>query len=90
LKITLKKAVLNVDVYREKITFFTRKGLSVPELPSEFTLPEANPIEEEEEEEEEDEDEFYNSAETAIAINTALVASSNRNKNLSEFGNFFV
>lgn len=115
--------------FREKISFFTRKGLSVPELPIDFILPEADPIEEEEEEEEEDEAaeeetegieqnddkmitrkigsieqtigeqqnkieettteiEVENSvvidAETAIAINTALVASSLRNRNLSE------
>ncbi|XP_039491367.1 protein kibra [Drosophila santomea] len=81
-KTKVPKGCPDLVSFKEKITFFTRKGLSVPELPSEFTLPEANPIEEEEEEE--DEDEFYNSAETAIAINTALVASSNRNKNLSE------
>ncbi|KAH8264132.1 hypothetical protein KR038_003307 [Drosophila bunnanda] len=83
-KTKVPKGCPDLVSFKEKITFFTRKGLSVPELPIEFTLPEANPIEEEEEEEEEDEDEFYNSAETAIAINTALVASSNRNKNLSE------
>lgn len=65
---------------REKISFFTRKGLSVPELPTDFMLPEADPIEEEEE----DYDDEDNAAETAIAINTALVASSIRNKNLSE------
>lgn len=56
----------------------------MPELPSEFILPDADPIKEEEEEEEEDDDDEDNVAETAIAINTALVASSNRNKNLSE------
>ncbi|XP_041675110.1 protein kibra [Drosophila eugracilis] len=84
-KTKVPKGCPDLVSFKEKITFFTRKGLSVPELPSEFTLPEANPIEEEEEEEEEeDEDEFYNSPETAIAINTALVASSNRNKNLSD------
>lgn len=66
--------------FREKISFFTRKGLSVPELPNDFTLPEAHSIEEEEEEEDDEDD----AAETAIAINTALVASSLRNKNLSE------
>lgn len=59
--------------------FFTRKGMSVPELPNDFLLPDAQAIEEEEEDDDED-----NVAETAIAINTALVASSNRNKNLSE------
>ncbi|KAH8313665.1 hypothetical protein KR067_009959, partial [Drosophila pandora] len=84
-KTKVPKGCPDLVSFKEKITFFTRKGMSVPELPSEFTLPEANPIEEEEEEEEEeDEDEFYNAAETAIAINTALVASNNRNKNLTD------
>ncbi|KAH8325263.1 hypothetical protein KR074_010426 [Drosophila pseudoananassae] len=91
-KTKVPKGCPDLVSFKEKITFFTRKGMSVPELPSEFTLPEANPIlfeeEEEEEEEEEDEDEFYNNAaETAIAINTALVASNNRNKNLSDHQN---
>ncbi|XP_033244324.1 protein kibra isoform X2 [Drosophila miranda] len=80
-KTKVPKGCPDLVAFKEKITFFTRKGLSVPELPSEFTLPDANPIEEEEEEEDDDED---NAAETAIAINTALVASNNRNKNLSE------
>ncbi|KAH8382401.1 hypothetical protein KR009_003349 [Drosophila setifemur] len=84
-KTKVPKGCPDLVSFKEKITFFTRQGLSVPELPSEFTLPEGSLIEEEdEEEEEEDEDEFYNAAETAIAINTALVASNNRNKNLSE------
>lgn len=74
-------SVLSIYLCREKISFFTRKGLSVPELPTDFMLPEADPIEEEEEDYDDDED---NAAETAIAINTALVASSIRNKNLSE------
>ncbi|KAH8277176.1 hypothetical protein KR026_006682 [Drosophila bipectinata] len=90
-KTKVPKGCPDLVSFKEKITFFTRKGMSVPELPSEFTLPEANTIlfeEEEEEEEEEDEDEFYNNAaETAIAINTALVASNNRNKNLSDHQN---
>ncbi|XP_034661303.1 protein kibra [Drosophila subobscura] len=84
-KTKVPKGCPDLVSFKEKISFFTRKGLSVPELPSEFTLPEDNPIEEEEEEEEEDDDEDEdNAAETAIAINTALVASNNRNKNLSE------
>lgn len=60
-------------------------------------LSEADPIEEEEEvedlpenqndyneEEDDDDEDDDNAAETAIAINTALVASSIRNKNLNE------
>lgn len=71
-----------VVLCREKMFFFTRKGMSVPELPIDFLLPDAQAIEEEEEDDDDDEED--NVAETAIAINTALVASSNRNKNLSE------
>lgn len=65
------------------MTFFTRKGLPVPDLPdrADFVLPDADLIEEEDEEEDDEEDK---ARETAIAINTALVASNNRNKNLSE------
>ncbi|KAM8706052.1 hypothetical protein ACLKA7_010353 [Drosophila subpalustris] len=82
-KTKVPKGCPDLVSFKEKISFFTRKGLSVPELPSEFMLPDADAIEEEEEEEDDD-DEEDNVAETAIAINTALVASSNRNKNLSE------
>ncbi|XP_037943848.1 protein kibra-like [Teleopsis dalmanni] len=80
-KTKVPKGCPDLVSFKEKISFFTRKGLSVPELPLDFLIPEADSIEEEEEEEEDDED---NAAETAIAINTALVASSNRNKNLSD------
>ncbi|KAI9584445.1 hypothetical protein GQX74_006340, partial [Glossina fuscipes] len=89
-KTKVPKGCPDLVSFKEKISFFTRKGLSVPELPNDFTLPEAHSIEEEEEEEveeeeeEEDDDDEDNAAETAIAINTALVASSLRNKNLSE------
>ncbi|XP_068156192.1 protein kibra [Drosophila tropicalis] len=76
-KTKVPKGCPDLVSFKEKITFFTRKGLSVPELPSEFILADGDAIEEEEEEDD-------NAAETAIAINTALVASSNRNKNLSE------
>ncbi|XP_039957587.1 protein kibra [Bactrocera neohumeralis] len=69
--------------FKEKMTFFTRKGLPVPDLPdrADYVLPDADLIEEEDEEEDDEEDK---ARETAIAINTALVASNNRNKNLSE------
>ncbi|XP_053946739.1 protein kibra [Anastrepha ludens] len=73
--------------FKEKMTFFTRKGFPVPELPdrADYVLPDANLIEEEDEEEEDEEDDEEDKArETAIAINTALVASNNRNKNLNE------
>ncbi|KNC24994.1 hypothetical protein FF38_11826 [Lucilia cuprina] len=82
-KTKVPKGCPDLVSFKEKISFFTRKGLSVPELPTDFMLSEADPIEEEEEDLEDDDDED-NAAETAIAINTALVASSIRNKNLSE------
>ncbi|XP_037955054.1 protein kibra-like [Teleopsis dalmanni] len=81
-KTKVPKGCPDLVSFKEKISFFTRKGLSVPELPLDFLIPEADSIEEEEEEEEDDDED--NAAETAIAINTALVASSNRNKNLSD------
>ncbi|CAD6993333.1 unnamed protein product [Ceratitis capitata] len=70
--------------FKEKMTFFTRKGFPVPDLPdrADYVLPDGALIEEEDEEEEDDEED--KARETAIAINTALVASNNRNKNLSE------
>ncbi|XP_065372074.1 protein kibra [Calliphora vicina] len=80
-KTKVPKGCPDLVSFKEKISFFTRKGLSVPELPTDFMLSEADPIEEEEEDLEEDDDD---AAETAIAINTALVASSIRNKNLNE------
>ncbi|EDV90829.1 GH14353 [Drosophila grimshawi] len=79
-KTKVPKGCPDLVSFKEKITFFTRKGMPVPELPSDFMLPDANAIEEEEEEEEAEEDEV----EEKIVINSALVASSNRNKNLSE------
>ncbi|XP_017855755.1 PREDICTED: protein kibra [Drosophila arizonae] len=78
-KTKVPKGCPDLVSFKEKMFFFTRKGMSVPELPNDFLLPDAQAIEEEEEDDDED-----NVAETAIAINTALVASSNRNKNLSE------
>ncbi|XP_017488689.1 PREDICTED: protein kibra, partial [Rhagoletis zephyria] len=71
--------------FKEKMTFFTRKGFPVPELPdrADYVLTDGDLIEEEDEDEEED-DEEDKARETAIAINTALVASNNRNKNLNE------
>ncbi|XP_067619083.1 protein kibra isoform X2 [Eurosta solidaginis] len=67
--------------FKEKMTFFTRKGFPVPDLPdrADYVLSDADLIEEEDEDDEEEE-----ARETAIAINTALVASNNRNKNLNE------
>ncbi|XP_005183553.4 protein kibra [Musca domestica] len=96
-KTKVPKGCPDLVSFKEKISFFTRKGLSVPELPTDFMLSEADPIEEEEEvedlpenqndyneEEDDDDEDDDNAAETAIAINTALVASSIRNKNLNE------
>ncbi|XP_030564151.1 protein kibra [Drosophila novamexicana] len=81
-KTKVPKGAPDLVSFKEKISFFTRKGMSVPELPIEFMHPDADAIEEEEEDDDDDEED--NVVETTIAINTALVASSNRNKNLSE------
>ncbi|XP_030370330.1 protein kibra [Scaptodrosophila lebanonensis] len=79
-KTKVPKGCPDLVSFKEKMTFFTRTGMAVPELPTEYTLPDPDAIEEEEEEEDEED----KAAETAIAINSALVASNNRNKNLSE------
>ncbi|XP_055923210.1 protein kibra [Eupeodes corollae] len=73
-KTKVAKGSVDLVSFKEKIAFFTRKGLSVPELPMEFMVNEEDVIEEDEAEYEND---GYNTNQPpAIAINTALVEAS--------------
>lgn len=80
-KTKVAKGSVDLVSFKEKIAFFTRKGLSVPELPIEFIVTEEDVIEEDEAEYENDNyTTNSNHQPPAIAINTALVEATTKSK----------
>ncbi|XP_055851065.1 protein kibra [Episyrphus balteatus] len=77
-KTKVAKGSVDLVSFKEKIAFFTRKGLSVPELPIEFIVTEEDVIEEDEAEYENDG--YSNNQPPAIAINTALVEATTKSQ----------